>query len=79
MKCQNDKDVFCGAAWRNSLYSLPDPKELMQRDFTYEERLIMITWIEYHYFHMITEEVFMSEITRLGYTIERVHTLVETK
>jgi len=47
-------------------------------DFTYEERLVLLTYIQFH-FKMITQEQYNSEITRLGFTMEQLNTLFSTK
>jgi len=52
--------------------------EGVARDFTYEERLVIIVYLQFH-FKMITQEQYLAEITRIGFTIESMGTLISTK
>jgi hypothetical protein len=55
-----------------------DKSVSIDADFTYEERVVIIIYIQYH-FKFITQEQYMSEITRLGWTMDRMNDLFRSK
>jgi len=78
MPCKKDKGKTCGNGWRNSVFSLTPIEHGVDIDFTYEERMIIIVYFQWR-LHMVTEEQYMSEVTRLGFTMESVNTVFQSK
>ena len=47
-------------------------------EFTYEERLVLLVYIQWQ-LELITEEVYITEIKRLGFTVEKLGALFKSK
>jgi len=57
---------------------LVEPKTGVDADFTYQERLVILYYIQYR-MEFITETVYITEITKLGYSKDKMTTLLKQK
>ena len=66
---------------KTNVKDTPPPEEkpvVVEEEFSVVERQIIFFWLEYD-MQMITQQEYYLQITRLGYTLETVKTLIEEK